>query len=112
MTYKNLRIPAISAGSSSAFSAAATGKPADDGVVSAALVRRPFPLLDRDLLAELGLQLAQLPEDGVELVVLRVLDVDEAAAVLLLPLLLTAASDNSVLPISTWYVKALERKVR
>ena len=107
-----MRIPAISAGSSSAFSAAATGKPADDGVISAALVRRPFPLLDRDLLAELGLQLAQLPEDGVELVVLRVLDVDEAAAVLLLPLLLTAASDNSVLPISTWYVKALERKVR
>ena len=85
-------IPAISASSSSGFSAAATGKPTDDRVVSAALVRRPFPLLDRDLLAELRLQLAQLPEDGVELVVLRVLDVDEAAAVLLLPMLLTAAS--------------------
>ena len=103
-------IPAISAGSSSAFSAAATGKPTDDGIVSAALVRRPFPLLDRDLLAELGLQLAQLPEDGVELVVLRVLNVDEAASILLLPLLLTAASQNRVLP--TWYIKTLEREVR
>ena len=103
-------IPAISAGSSSAFSAGATGKSADDRVISAALVRRPLPLLDRDLLAELGLQLAQLPEDGVELVVLRVLDVDEAASILLLPLLMTASSQNRVLP--TWYIKTLEREVR
>ena len=100
--------PAISPSSSSAFPGAATWQPADDGIVSAALVRRPLPLLDRDLLVELRLQLAQLAEDGVELMVLRVLDVDEAAAVLLLPRLLRTASQHSAVTIPTVNVEALD----